>query len=97
MSNELKPEVGDIVKVERSYWGDSVYFTEHKLEELNFCLGFYGDSEGFGPRSPCNFTPLCELYDKSPEAKDEYWSNYGPYFSEYINKFEIIKQLDKQA
>lgn len=86
-----KPKIGDIVRVERSYWGDDVYFTEHKIEELNYCLGFYGDSEGFGPRTPCNFTPLCELYDKAPESTEKYHSNYGPYHSSYINKFEIIK------
>lgn len=87
----LKPEVGDIVRVERENWIGSVSFTEHKLEELNFCLGFYGDEDGFGPKTPCNFTPLCSLYGASPEAVRRYYSNYGSYFSEYINKFEIIK------
>lgn len=87
-----RPKVGDIVRVERNHWGNAIYFTEHKLEELNYCLGFYGDSEGFGPRTPCNFTPLSSLFDYAPDAVEEYWSNYGPYASEYINKFEIIKQ-----
>ena len=85
-----RPKVGDTVRVQRSYWGGDIYFTEHKLEELNFCLGFYGDSEGFGPRTPCNFTPLSELYDRHPDAEEKYYSNYGSYFSEHINRFEII-------
>ena len=89
--SELTPRVGDTVRVERNMWGNHVYFTEHKIEEINYCLGFYGDSEGFGPRTPCNFTPLCDLYSKSPEATQEYWSNHGSYWSEYVNTFEIIK------
>lgn len=91
-----KPKVGDIVRVERTFYGHGCYFTEHKLEEFNYCLGFYGDSEGFGPRTPCNFTPLSELYDRHPDATDKYYSNYGAYFSEYINKFEIIKGEDNE-
>jgi len=88
---DLKPEVGDTVRVQRSFFGSDTYFTEHKIEEINHCLGFYGDSEGFGPRTPCNFTPLCALYDKAPGARREYWSNYGEYFSDYIKTFEVIK------
>lgn len=85
-----RPKIGDTVRVERSYYGREIYFTEHKLEEFNFCLGFYGDSEGLGPRTPCNFTPLSALYDKAPDASREYFSNYGEHFSDYVNKFEII-------
>lgn len=84
-----RPKAGDTVRVERSYWGDSVYFTDHILEEFNFCLGFYGED---GPKAPCNFTPLSELYDRHPEAESEYWSNYGSYFTKHVNKFEIIQK-----
>lgn len=86
----MKPKVGDTVRVERSYYGSDVHFTEHKLEELNFCLGFYGDVEGIGPKTPCNFTPLSELWDRHPDATDEYWPNHGGYPSKHVNKFEII-------
>ena len=85
----IRPKVGDTVRVQYSMW-KSIHFADHKLEELNFCLGFYGDCEGFGPRVPTNFTPLSELVESAPGAKREYWSNYGEYFSEYVNTFEII-------
>lgn len=84
-----KPKVGDTVRVPRFYFGKLAYFVEHDLEEYNYCLGFYGED---GPRAPCNFTPLSELYEAHPEAEDMYFSNYGPYKSDYINLFEIISK-----
>ncbi len=84
----IKPKVGDTVRVTKSYFGSDVYFEHFKLEEYNYCLGFYGEG---GPRTPCNFTPLSDLFDKSPDSTSEYYSNYGQYWSDYIQTFEIIK------
>ena len=86
----IKPKVGDTVRVEYSTWGGGVAFHEYHLEEFNFCLGFYGDIEGLGPRVPINFTPLSALIESAPDAERKYWSNHGEYFSEYVNTFEII-------
>jgi hypothetical protein len=82
-----KPKVGDIVRFNWYMMGRLAGMREAVIEEYNYCLGFYGE---YGPKSPCNFTPLSSLYEAHPEAEDLYWSNYGPYKSDYIRTFEII-------
>ncbi|HBF48176.1 MAG TPA: hypothetical protein DDW91_17720 [Shewanella frigidimarina] len=85
-----KPKAGDTVRVQKSFWGNDIYIDTFVLEEFNFCLGYY---EIDGPKSPCNFTPLCNLVERAPDATEEYWSNYGPYYSDYINTFEVISNV----
>lgn len=80
-----RPKVGDTVRVPWYIFGRFAYFTEFKLEEYNYCLGFYKD----GPKTPCNFTPLSELYEPAPDSKREYVSHYGEIATDYIQTFEI--------
>ncbi|MCP4991370.1 MAG: hypothetical protein GY928_36545 [Colwellia sp.] len=85
-STEVKPKVGDTVRLEWYIMGIFAGLREFKLEELHYCLGYYGE----GPKTPCNFTPLSELWSPAPGAKHEYRPNYGPYYSDYVQTFEII-------
>jgi len=91
-----RPRVGDIVRVEKEIFGHIVGFEEYKLVEFNFCLGFFGED---GPESPINFTPLSDLIIPSPDATREYFSNYRPYYSDYVNTFVIIStdQVKEQS
>lgn len=85
----MKPQVGDTVRVPRFFFGKLAYFVEYTLEECNYCLGFYGED---GPKTPCNFTALSECYEPAPDSESKYWSNYGPYHSDYIQTFEVIRK-----
>lgn len=88
MMSETRPKAGDKIRVQKSYWSGDIHFEEYKLDELDYCLGFYGED---GPKSPCNFTPLCWLVEPAPDSTDEYWSNYGGYHSAYVKTYEIIR------
>ena len=81
-----KPMVGDTVRIPWYIFGKFAYFKEFELSEYNCCLGFYKE----GPRTPCNFTPLSELYEPSPDSETSYVSHYGEVHSDYIQTFEII-------
>ena len=87
----MKPKAGDTVRVQKFHgWTGNVYFETYTLEEYNHCLGFYNTD---GPRTPCNFTPLSECYDRAPDADRDYCSNYGGIWTDYIQTFEIITNL----
>lgn len=82
-----KPKIGDIVRVQCFIFGRFAYMKEFKLEGYNFCLGYYGDD---GLKTPCNFTPLSELWEPSPDAEIKYKGNYGEYHTKHVQTFEII-------
>lgn len=82
----MKPKIGDIVRVPWFIFGKLAYFKEFELTEYNYCLGFYKE----GPKTPCNFTPLSELYEPHPDSKREYVSNYGEIHTDYVQTFEVI-------
>ena len=83
-----KPKPGDSVRVPRYIWGSVVSMDTFVLEEFHYCLGFF---ESDAHRADSKFTPLCELLDKSPEAKVKYWSHYGEYTEQKIQLYENIK------
>ena len=81
------PKVGDTVRVPVYIFGKFAYFDKFKIESYNYCLGFYRGN----PKTPCNFTPLSELYEPGPESEIDYVSNYGQIHTSYIQTFEVIR------
>lgn len=84
-----KPKVGDIVRVPQYIFGYVVDILEFPLEEFHSCLGFF---QSDAHRADSKFTPLCELIEPAPDAQRKYWSNYGDYYSSYIQTYEVICQ-----
>ena len=82
-----RPKAGDKIRVQQFICGHFSGFREVELEELNFCLGVFGED---GPKTIENFTPLCEMVDPAPDAERLYWSNFGEYFSDYVQNYELI-------
>lgn len=83
-----RPSVGDTVRVPRYMFGRFVEILEFKLEEFNYCLGFF---ESDAHRAASQFTPLCDLIEPAPDSNLKYWSNFGEYHDKYVQTYEIIK------
>ncbi len=78
-----KMKAGDRIRVP-DYFGDTEDFT---VEEFRHCLGIFKSNDH---REAQNFTPLCELYEPAPDAKQGYIGNYGPTWSAYVPVFMNI-------
>lgn len=68
---------GDRIRV-RGNWGDTEDFT---VEEFRHCLGIFESNQH---REAGSFTPLCNLYERGPESKNSYISNFGDYVTNEV-------------
>jgi len=76
-------KAGDKIRVFTIY-GDTTDFT---VEEFRFCLGVFASEQH---RQASNFTPLCELYEKGPDSKDDYICNFGEYYTNPVQAWMDI-------
>lgn len=76
-------KAGDKIRVFTIY-GDTTDFT---VEEFRFCLGVFASDQH---RQAGKFTPLCELYEKGPDSKDDYISNFGEYYTNPVQAWMDI-------
>lgn len=76
MSN-TKLAVGDRIRMAH-HWGGHEDFT---VEEFRQCLGIFQSEDH---RRAGSFTPLCEMYDRGPDSRQDYISNYGPYYTDQV-------------
>ena len=51
------------------------------VEEFRYCLGVFLSDQH---RQAGKFTPLCDLYERGPESKDSYISNFGEYITNEV-------------
>lgn len=89
--NEPKP--GDVIRWTREDSWRGTEVMEYTLEVYRFTLGFFMDENR---RKAGIFTPLsdCDLWIDGPDSKDEYICNFGPYRSNQVPAFDIIKSGD---
>ena len=77
-------KVGDRIKVDVGWTGMYSDYQSFTVEEFRYCLGIFASDDH---RKAGKFTPLCALYERGPESKDEYISNFGPYASNLVQGF----------
>lgn len=87
--NEPKP--GDLIRWTRDTGWRGTEVVEFELEIYRFNLGFFEDEQH---REAGVFTPLCDpdLWIDGPESEDGYVSNFGPYRTNQVPAFDIIKR-----
>lgn len=78
-------KAGDWIRVDVGGWFPEL--EDFEVEEFRHCLGIF-KSEFH--RAAGRFTPLCELYERGPDSKDEYWSNYGEYVTNQVPSYMNI-------
>lgn len=71
-------KVGDKIRVFTYCMGFKKGTEDYTIEEFRFCLGFFQSNDH---RKANKFTPLCELYERGPDSKNDYISNYGEYYT----------------
>jgi len=71
-------KAGDRIRIQSYMMGFACGTTDYTVEEFRFCLGVFLDEDH---RRANKFTPLCVLYERGPESKDDYISHYGSYYT----------------
>ena len=69
---------GDKVRVQRYVIGIPSHTEDYIIEEFRHCLGFFESSDH---KKAGVFTPLCSLFERGPESRDVYISNFGEYYT----------------
>lgn len=81
-------KAGDKIRIQHyimgAYPGE---LTDHVVEEFRFCLGIFLSDQA---RTAGDFTPLCNLYERGPEAENKYISNYGEYYTNPVQAWMDI-------
>lgn len=81
----MKP--GDRIRIQFYMYGKPSTQKDYTVEEFRYCLGvFLSDND----RTAGRFTPLCELYEPSPESEQRYISNYGEYHTNMVQSWMDI-------
>lgn len=86
-----EPKPGDLIRWTRDTGWRGTEVVEFELEIYRFTLGFFEDEQH---REAGVFTPLCDLdlWIDGPESGDGYVSNFGPYRTNQVPAFDIIKR-----
>lgn len=69
---------GDKIRVQYYMHCHAQYTKDYIIEEFRYCLGFFESGDA---RTANQFTPLCDLFERGPESKNDYISNYGEYYT----------------
>ena len=80
-------KAGDRVRLITYCLGHHNGTVDFTVEEFRHCLGIFESNEH---RTAGKFTPLCELYERGPESKEDYISNFGPYTTDMVPAFMNI-------
>jgi len=70
-------KAGDRIRI-KTFYGEILDFN---VEEFRHCLGVFQSEDH---RKAQRFTPLCDLYEPAPDAKQGYISNFGEYWDSYV-------------
>ncbi len=57
------------------------------IEKFRYCLGYFASDEH---RKASVFTPLCGLYERGPDSKNDYISNFGEYYTNPVQAWADI-------
>ena len=79
-------KAGNLIRV-RGHWGEMMDF---EVEEFRFCLGIFKTPQH---RHAGQFTPLCSLYEPSPESQKKYMQHFGEYDTEHVQAWMDICKL----
>jgi len=71
-------KAGDKIRIQRYMMGYPIEQCDFIVEEFRYCLGIFESDEH---RQANRFTPLCDLYERGPESKNDYISNFGEYYT----------------
>lgn len=80
---------GDTIALKYYYFGEYSHEDLFIVEYFRFALGVFLSDDA---RTAGNFTPLCELYQKGEDSKQDYISNYGEYITNKIPAWRIVSQ-----
>ena len=61
--------------------GHAQYQEDFIVEEFRYCLGIFESDEH---RIAGRFTPLCDMFERGPESKNSYISNFGEYTTNQV-------------
>ena len=80
-------KVGDRIRVQKYIMGYPCNTDDYTVEMFRYCLGvFMSDAD----RTAERFTPLCDLYEPSPESEQKYIPNYGEYHTSHVQSWMDI-------
>lgn len=74
-------KAGCKIRVTEYCFGHEAGFEDFVVEEFRHCLGIFRSPQH---REAGHFTPLCDLFERGPESKNKYISNYGEYVSDMV-------------
>lgn len=85
-----QPKAGDVIRWTRDTHWRGIEVVEYTLEVYRFTLGFFESEQH---RQAGIFTPLSDrdLWIDGPDSKDDYICNFGPYRTNQVPAFDIIK------
>ena len=84
-------KAGDRIKVDMGWSGMYSDYQDFTVEEFRYCLGIFASDDH---RKAGKFTPLCEMYERGPESRNEYISNFGEYTSNLVQAFMNLPRID---
>ena len=84
-------KAGDRIRVQHYMMGHRAYTEDFTVEEFRYCLGFFESNEH---RQASKFTPFCDLYERGPESKDSYISNFGEH---YTNPYTLMATMGRNV
>ena len=71
-------KTGDRIRIQYYMRGHPFETEDFTVEEFRFCLGIFKSEQH---RKAGKFTPLCDLYERGADSKDDYISNFGEYYT----------------
>ncbi len=80
-------KVGDRIRMGKYIFNFPAGTKDYTIEEFRFCLGIFESEQH---RKAMKFTPLCELYERGPDSKTKYLSNFGEYYTEPVQSWMDI-------
>jgi hypothetical protein len=81
---------GDIIRIPLYMCGHEYDAWEGPVEVFRGCLGIFFREPA--DRTAQRFTPLCDLYMRGPESKQDYIPNYGEYFTNQVPAFTVVSK-----
>lgn len=80
-------KAGDRIRIQRYIMGHPSETEDFTVEEFRYCLGIFESEQH---RQAGRFTPLCDLYERGPDSKDDYISNFGEYYTNPVQAWMDI-------
>lgn len=80
-------KAGDRIRVQHFMMGHRSYTEDFTVEEFRYCLGFFESPQH---RQANKFTPLCDIYERGPDSKDDYISNFGECYTNPVQAWMDI-------